>query len=184
MVFASFKSNLLSLTGAIVNRVCSAVSSSAIKTGEDVLSAPNFKAYGFLEDIYHFRLQLAKDNSYCIMEEVGKIPVQIDYNSKVQFSSVGEAKAAMSADLLEACCSPLPGKFDSPQLYCNMSPYQQMLADKRADEESFDFVEYPDNADDETIIANQPIQETNINFQEEKGSLKSLKTKLFHLSQK
>ncbi|GAN02419.1 hypothetical protein MAM1_0022d01862 [Mucor ambiguus] len=162
--FASFKNKLVSITGAIINQVCSTVSATAFKTTHGVLSTPRFKAYSFLEDIYHPRFQPAKDNGFCIMEELRKIPIQTDYNSQVQFSSVGEAKVAMSADLLEACCSPLPGKFDSPQLYCNMSPYQQMLIDQRDNEENFDLIDYPDDVDDEAIISSQPTPEANVNL--------------------
>ncbi|KAF1801941.1 hypothetical protein V8B55DRAFT_1584357 [Mucor lusitanicus] len=185
MVFSSFKNKLVSLTAVVVNQVCYAVSSSVTKTTQDVLLAPRFKAYGFLEDIYHPRFQLAKDDGYCIMEQLGKIPIQTDYNSKVQFASVAEARAAMSADILEAYYTDLPGKYDSPQLYCNMTPYQQMLYDQRRDEENFDFVSYP-NGDEEPIIASLPNQETNVNSQKKKkkSALKSLKSTLFRLSQK
>lgn len=185
MVFASLKNKLVSLTGSVINQVCSATST--VKAVHDVLPTPRFKAYGFLEDIYPSRFQLAKDDGYSIIEELGKIPVQTDYNSKVQFSSVGEAKAAMSDDILEACCSPLPGKFDSPQLYCNMTPFQQMLVDRRIDEENFDFVEYPEELDDEasSISANQPAQEVvYVDPKKKKGYLKSFKTKLRGLSKK
>ncbi|CAO3656404.1 unnamed protein product [Mucor fragilis] len=183
MVFASLKNKLVSLIGSVINQVCSTVPSSTIKAVHDVLPVPGFKAYGFLQDIYHSRFQLAKDDGYSVLEELGKIPVQTDYNSNIQFSSVGEAKAAMSTDLLDAYCSPLPGKFDSPQLYCNMSPFQQMLTDRRADEENFDFVDYPGEFDDEAIPANQPAQEVHVN-PKKKGYLKSLKTKLLGLSKK
>ncbi|KAL9542900.1 hypothetical protein MBANPS3_008373 [Mucor bainieri] len=159
MVFASLKNKLVSVADAIINQVCYAVSASIAKTAQDVLPTPQFRAYGFLEDVYQRKFQLAKDEGFCIVEELSKIPVNI----------------------FRACRSDMPRKDDSPQLYRNMPPYQHMLADQHADERNFDFVEYPDFLD-ETITAKQPTQETNPNFNK-KNALKSLKSKLRRLSQ-
>ncbi|KAL7319107.1 hypothetical protein PS15m_002277 [Mucor circinelloides] len=181
MVFASLKNKIVSFAGSVINQVLRATVSFSTAPAQKVLPSAGFKAYGYLEDVYHPRFQLAQDEGYRIMEKFGKIPVQTEYNSKVQFSSIAEAKAAMAADLLEACCSPLPGKFYSPQMYHNMSPYQQELTNKCADEESFEFVDYPD---DGAVLASQRVPEANINLKKKKGHLKSLKLKLVRFSKK
>ncbi|KAL9549401.1 hypothetical protein MBANPS3_005223 [Mucor bainieri] len=177
MVFASLKNKLVSVAGTIINHVSSAVSATIVKTAEDVLPTPCFKSYGFLEDAYHDKFQLAKDEGFCIVEELGKIPIPTTYNSNANFSSIAEAKAAMAADLRRARRSVMDGYYDSPQLYRNMSPYQQMLADQHADERNFDFVDYPDFPWDEAGIAKQPTQEDNPNFNKN-IAFKLLKAKL------
>jgi len=37
----------------------------------------------------------------------------------------------------------------------NTSPYQQELTDRYVDEESFDFVGYPNDVDDDAVLASQ-----------------------------
>ncbi|CAO3656172.1 unnamed protein product [Mucor fragilis] len=108
MVFANFKNKIFSFAGTVINHVCLAiavsapslstvsfptVASPAIKAVQDVLPAPVYRAY----------------------EEFRKIPVQTEYKTQVEFLTVGEAKAALAADLLDAYRTPLPGNFCRPQ---------------------------------------------------------------------
>lgn len=68
MVFANFKNKIFSFVGTVINHVCLAiavsapslstvsfptVASPAIKAVQDVLPAPVYRAYGFLEELYH-----------------------------------------------------------------------------------------------------------------------------------
>lgn len=63
-------------------------------------------------------------------------------------------------------------------MYHNTSLYQQELADRCVDEESFEFVDYPNDANDDAVLTSQQVPGADINLKE-KSCLKSLKTKLF-----
>lgn len=60
----------------------------------------------------------------------------------------------------------------------NTSPYQQELADRCVDEESFEFVDYPNDADDDAALASQQVPGADINLKK-KSCLKSLKESSF-----
>ncbi|KAL9548170.1 hypothetical protein MBANPS3_005818 [Mucor bainieri] len=104
MVFAS----VVSLISSVVKEVCFSTTLPTPKPVQTPFLPPRIKAYDVVEDSYCPKFQLAEENDYCIIEELDKMPVKVEYKSNKAFSSAKEAEASMVHDLLEARWCPMP----------------------------------------------------------------------------
>ncbi|KAL9539688.1 hypothetical protein MBANPS3_010124 [Mucor bainieri] len=207
MVFFNLKNRLVSLASTVVYQVCSvfaiappslpvtlfpAFVATSTAVQNTLPARPVYRAYGFLEELYHPKFQFAKDADYCLVEEFRKIPIQTEYKTEKEFDTVDEAKAALATDLLQAYRTPLPGmprrqqveykshlKFASEATSApllGLSHRNQVSAkvscgqpEAAANEDDFELINYP----------YEPIQSTTSTLkpQKKKDYLKSLKSK-------